>query len=109
MLPYIITKQVNDNKMASPKEVLAIEYKKTSEVQEARPPSPTPPPPPEPVKVEAPAAQPPPDLLVIIGIYFGFLLLSYPDCNLAHRVMFTKIFNCCFSCTHELLSFWFAI
>ncbi|KAF7806434.1 putative clathrin assembly protein [Senna tora] len=56
--------QVNGNKIASPKEVLAIEYKKT-EVQEERSPSPSPPPPPppEPVKVEAPAAQPPPDLL----------------------------------------------
>lgn len=82
MLPYIITKQVNDNKIASPKEVLAIEYKKTPEVQEERPPSPSPPPPPEPVKVEAPAAQPPPDLLVIIAIYFGFLLLTYADCDL---------------------------
>ncbi|XP_062148159.1 putative clathrin assembly protein At5g35200 [Alnus glutinosa] len=38
-------------------EVLAIEYKKPSEVQEARPPSP--PPPPEPVKVEAPVAEVP--------------------------------------------------
>ncbi|ESW27051.1 hypothetical protein PHAVU_003G169400 [Phaseolus vulgaris] len=49
------------------KEVLAIEYKKTTEVQEERPPSPSPSPPPpppsEPVKVEAPPVQPPPDLL----------------------------------------------
>ncbi|PON52192.1 AP180 N-terminal domain containing protein [Trema orientale] len=50
-----------DSKIAAPKEVLAIEYKKTSEVEEARPPSP-PPPEPEPVKVEAPVAEPP-DLL----------------------------------------------
>ncbi|KAI9117150.1 hypothetical protein K1719_011316 [Acacia pycnantha] len=58
--------QATDNKIASPKEVLAIEYKKTSEAQEA-PAVPVqespPPPPPEPVKVEAPAAQPPADLL----------------------------------------------
>ncbi|KAG2407979.1 putative clathrin assembly protein [Vigna angularis] len=49
------------------KEVLAIEDKKTTEVQEERPPSPSPSPPPpppaEPVKVEAPPVQPPPDLL----------------------------------------------
>ncbi|KAK7388630.1 hypothetical protein VNO78_23452 [Psophocarpus tetragonolobus] len=49
------------------KEVLAIEYKKTTEVQEERPPSPSPSPPPpppsEPVKVEPPPVQPPPDLL----------------------------------------------
>lgn len=56
------------------KEVLAIEYKKTTEVQEERPPSPSPPPPPppppsEPVKVEAPPVQPPPDLLVIIFFF----------------------------------------
>lgn len=49
------------------KEVLAIEYKKTTEVEEECPPSPSPPPPPpsEPVKVDAPPVQPPPDLLVI--------------------------------------------
>jgi len=51
------------------KEVLAIEYKKTTEVEEERPPSasasPSPPPPSEPVKVDAPPVQPPPDLLVI--------------------------------------------
>ncbi|KAL0345338.1 UNVERIFIED_CONTAM: putative clathrin assembly protein [Sesamum radiatum] len=53
-----------------PKAVLAIEYKKSSEVKEERPPSPPPPetePEPqsvvEPVKVEAPASEPPPDLL----------------------------------------------
>ncbi|XP_059432299.1 putative clathrin assembly protein At5g35200 [Corylus avellana] len=51
--------QVVDNKIASPKEVLAIEYKKDPEVQEVRPPSP---PPPEPVKVETPVAEQP-DLL----------------------------------------------
>lgn len=54
-----------DAKDASPKEVLAIEYKKTLEVQEESPPSPPPPPPPpEPVKIEAPVAEP--DLLVIL-------------------------------------------
>lgn len=51
--------QVVDAKDASPKEVLAIEYKKTPEVQEESPPSPPPPPPPsEPVKIEAPVAEP---------------------------------------------------
>ncbi|XP_027329252.1 putative clathrin assembly protein At5g35200 isoform X2 [Abrus precatorius] len=57
--------QAADNKITSPKEVLAIEYKKTTEEQEERSPSPSPPPPPpsEPVKVEAPPVQPPPDLL----------------------------------------------
>ncbi|XP_041004978.1 putative clathrin assembly protein At5g35200 [Juglans microcarpa x Juglans regia] len=48
------------DKIVSPKEVLAIEYKKAPEVQEERPASP-PPPPPEPVKVEAPVVEP--DLL----------------------------------------------
>lgn len=62
-----------DNKIASSKEVLAIEYKKVQEVQEARPPSP--PPPPEPVKVEAPVTQPP-DLLVI-PIMFSSLYIAY--------------------------------
>ncbi|KAL0427179.1 UNVERIFIED_CONTAM: putative clathrin assembly protein [Sesamum latifolium] len=53
-----------------PKAVLAIEYKKSSEVKEERPPSPPPPetepepqPVVEPVKVETPASEPPPDLL----------------------------------------------
>ncbi|KAK6151718.1 hypothetical protein DH2020_014353 [Rehmannia glutinosa] len=51
-----------------PKAILAIEYKKNSEAKEERPPSPPPPEPEpepevEPVKVEAPASQPPPDLL----------------------------------------------
>ncbi|KAL0333983.1 UNVERIFIED_CONTAM: putative clathrin assembly protein [Sesamum angustifolium] len=53
-----------------PKAMLAIEYKKSSEVNEERPPSPPPPetepepqPVVEPVKVEAPASEPPPDLL----------------------------------------------
>ncbi|KAI4335671.1 hypothetical protein L6164_014299 [Bauhinia variegata] len=56
--------QAIENKNSPPKEVLAIEYKKQPEVQEARPESPPPPPPaPQPVKVEAPAAEPPPDLL----------------------------------------------
>ncbi|KAK4604500.1 hypothetical protein RGQ29_012834 [Quercus rubra] len=52
--------QVVNNKIASPKEVLAIEYKKSPEVPEARPESP--PPPAEPVKEEA-AGTEPPDLL----------------------------------------------
>ncbi|XP_011078406.1 putative clathrin assembly protein At5g35200 [Sesamum indicum] len=53
-----------------PKAMLAIEYKKSSEVKEERPPSPPPPeaepepqPVVEPVKVEAPASESPPDLL----------------------------------------------
>ncbi|EXC25759.1 Putative clathrin assembly protein [Morus notabilis] len=50
--------QVVDNKIAAPKEVLAIEYKKAPEMEETRPPSP-PPPEAEPVKVEAPVAEPP--------------------------------------------------
>ncbi|KAJ4950550.1 hypothetical protein NE237_027382 [Protea cynaroides] len=61
--------QVVNDKIASPKVVLAIEYKETSEVQEERPPSPPLPPlqpelepEPEPVKVEAPVSDPP-DLL----------------------------------------------
>ncbi|KAL7239663.1 hypothetical protein ACSBR2_005536 [Camellia fascicularis] len=54
-----------EDKYATSKTILAIEYKKTSEVQEARPPSPPQPKPepdPEPVKVEAPVVEPP-DLL----------------------------------------------
>lgn len=51
--------QTADNKIDAPKEILAIEYKKTPEVEEAKPPSP---PPSEPVKVEAPVVEPP-DLL----------------------------------------------
>ncbi|KAF5945865.1 hypothetical protein HYC85_016093 [Camellia sinensis] len=56
-----------EDKTATSKTILAIEYKKTSEVQEARPPSPPQPKPepepePEPVKVEAPVVEPP-DLL----------------------------------------------
>lgn len=50
-----------DNKIAAPKEVLAIEYNKEPEVKEER--APSPPPPSEPVKVETPPVQPPPDLL----------------------------------------------
>ncbi|MCH85677.1 clathrin assembly family protein, partial [Trifolium medium] len=53
--------QAIDNKIASPKEVLAIEYNKEPEAKEEH--SPSPPPQPEPVKVETPAVQPPPDLL----------------------------------------------
>ncbi|WCJ29994.1 ENTH/ANTH/VHS superfamily protein [Euphorbia peplus] len=48
------------DKIAAPKEILAIEYKKEVEVKEERPASPQPPP--EPVKVEAPIVEPP-DLL----------------------------------------------
>lgn len=51
--------QTVDNKVDAPKEMMAIEYKKTPEAEEAKPPSP---PPPEPVKVEAPVVEPP-DLL----------------------------------------------
>lgn len=50
-----------DNKISAPKEVLAIEYQKTPEV-DTKPPSP---PPPEPVKVEEPVVEPP-DLLVSV-------------------------------------------
>lgn len=57
---YNSTAQTVDNKVDAPKEMMAIEYKKTPEVEEAKPPSP---PPPEPVKVEAPVVEPP-DLLV---------------------------------------------
>ncbi|XP_057416755.1 putative clathrin assembly protein At5g35200 [Lotus japonicus] len=55
--------QAADNKIASPTEVLAIEYKESPERQEDHSPSPSPPPPSEPVKVEVPPVQPPPDLL----------------------------------------------
>ncbi|KAH0970275.1 hypothetical protein GBA52_022431 [Prunus armeniaca] len=64
--------QVVDNKINAPKEVLAIEYKTTQEA-EARPPSP---PPPEPVKVEAPIAEPP-DLLVVLIILLFLFSLEY--------------------------------
>ncbi|KAJ9163058.1 hypothetical protein P3X46_022773 [Hevea brasiliensis] len=53
--------QVADNKIAAPKEILAIEYKKEPEVKEEHPPSP---PPPEPVEVEEPVVEPP-DLLAL--------------------------------------------
>ncbi|KAK4479520.1 hypothetical protein RD792_015036 [Penstemon davidsonii] len=49
-----------------PKTILAIEYKKSSEVKEEDPTSPPPPEPEpevEPIKVEAPVSEPPPDLL----------------------------------------------
>lgn len=61
-----------NNKIASPKEVLAIEYKKSPEVPEARPESP-PPPPAEPVKEEA-AGTEPPDFLVILKIFLSCIL-----------------------------------
>lgn len=67
-----LTWQVVDNKINAPKEVLAIEYKNTQEA-EARPPSP---PPPEPVKVEAPIAEPP-DLLVVLIILIFLFSLEY--------------------------------
>ncbi|GAV88191.1 ANTH domain-containing protein [Cephalotus follicularis] len=51
-----------DNKIAAPKEILAIEYKKTPEVPEVQEKRPKSPPPPEPVKVETPVVEPP-DLL----------------------------------------------
>ena len=60
-----------NNKIASPKEVLAIEYKKSPEVPEARPESP--PPPAEPVKEEA-AGTEPPDFLVILKIFLSCIL-----------------------------------
>ncbi|KAG8367444.1 hypothetical protein BUALT_Bualt16G0072800 [Buddleja alternifolia] len=58
-------KDLGDDK---PRAILAIEYKKSSDTKEERPPSPPPPEPEpepevEPVKVEAPASEPPPDLL----------------------------------------------
>ena len=64
---FILTnKQVADNKLAAPKEVLAIEYKKEpgAQVEQTVAPPPAPsPPPPEPVKVE-PVVTEQPDLLV---------------------------------------------
>lgn len=56
---------------AEPKAILAIEYKKSSEVKEELPPSLprpelVPEPEPEPLKVEVPVPEPTPDLLVII-------------------------------------------
>ena len=62
-----------DNKIAAPKEILAIEYKKEPGVEEECPPSP---PPPEPVKVEEPVAQPP-DLLVISQPLFLLIWMWY--------------------------------
>lgn len=73
-------------KSVSPKVILAIEDKKTAEMLEARPPSPPQPEPepepepkpePEPVKVEAPVATNPPDLLVIIAIFFFVNLMIF--------------------------------
>ncbi|OUZ99843.1 AP180 N-terminal homology (ANTH) domain [Macleaya cordata] len=55
-----VSSKVLGDKIAAPKEVLAIEYKKTAEVEVERPASP---PPPEPVKVEAAPVSEPPDLL----------------------------------------------
>jgi len=63
---------VVNNKIASPNVVLAIEDKKSPEVQEARPESP-PPPPAEPVKKED-AVTEPPDLLVILKIFLSCIL-----------------------------------
>ena len=63
------TAQAVDNKIAAPKEVLAIEYKKENEVKEERPPSPSPP---EPVKEEPPVVEPP-DLLVIPGTFIPYI------------------------------------
>ncbi|RYR30586.1 hypothetical protein Ahy_B01g055331 isoform B [Arachis hypogaea] len=64
----VVRKDQANDKTASPKEVLAIEYKKTPETQEESPPTPPAAPPSEPVKEEEPPAhpapvQPPPDLL----------------------------------------------
>lgn len=56
---FFLNKQVD-----KPKEVLAIEYKETSEVQEEPSPSPPSPEPKKVEKVEEPIAEPP-DLLVI--------------------------------------------
>lgn len=56
--------------LEAPKVILAIEYKKSPEREEKRPPSPSPPPTepePDPVKVEAPVQQL--DLLVILGFF----------------------------------------
>ncbi|KAE9462685.1 hypothetical protein C3L33_05416, partial [Rhododendron williamsianum] len=61
---FVSIEQGTDDKNASPKIILALEYKKSPEVQEeAHSPSPPEPEPePEPAKVEAPVAEPP-DLL----------------------------------------------
>lgn len=59
-------KQAADNKLAAPKEVLAIEYKKEAQVEQpVAPPPAASPPPPEPVKVE-PVVTEQPDLLVSV-------------------------------------------
>ena len=79
MLPfYFNLKQAVDNKIAAPKEVLAIEYIKEPEVKEER--APSPPPPSEPVKVETPPVQPPPDLLVITVFFFWCPVLITDGC-----------------------------
>lgn len=73
---------------------MAIEYKKTPEVEEAKPPSP---PPPEPVKVEAPVVEPP-DLLVtsssllhyLLALHIAFFLFS-PE-NLTIQLSFSHLF-----------------
>lgn len=71
------TKQL-DNKIAAPKDVLPIEYKKEPEEEqekkqvEERPLSP----PPEPVKVEPPVVQPP-DLLVVTESLFASSCISF--------------------------------
>lgn len=78
----LVTSSKMQVKSASPKVILAIEDKKTAEMLEARPPSPPQPEPepkpePEPVKVEAPVATNPPDLLVIIAIFFFVNLMIF--------------------------------
>lgn len=60
--------------LEAPKVILSIDYKKTHEKEEKRPPSPSPPPP-EPVKVEAPVQTP--DLLVIHMILFSSLVYTF--------------------------------
>lgn len=66
-----------------PKAILAIEYKKDSEVKDAGSRSPPPPEPekepepkPEPVKTEAPPAEPA-DLLVIVSRHISSITLLY--------------------------------
>lgn len=67
-----------DNRITAPMEVLAIEEKKASEMEEAPSPSP---PPPEPVMVEEPVVAESPDLLVFL---FTFPCNSYQNCCLGN-------------------------